>query len=164
VYYGDASRYDLLYAAGAAKAKLIIIAVEPAHKRLEMIETIKKHFPDLRMLVRATNRYDAYDQMNAGMLHVYRETIDTSLRVGVDAMKFLGWRQYTAQRAARTFFKLDEANLKKLAAIKDNDEYIITAREKIEELERILQADRNQVAGAIDTGWDEESLIADTRK
>jgi Trk K+ transport system NAD-binding subunit len=164
VYYGDASRYDLLYAAGAAKAKLIIIAVEPAHKRLEMIETIKKHFPDLRMLVRATNRYDAYDQMNAGMLHVYRETIDTSLRVGVDAMKFLGWRQYTAQRAARTFFRLDEANMKKLAAIKDNDEYIITAREKIEELERILQADRNQVAGAIDTGWDEESLIADTRK
>jgi hypothetical protein len=79
-------------------------------------------------------------------------------------MKFLGWRQYTAQRAARTFFRLDEANMKKLAAIKDNDEYIITAREKIEELERILQADRNQVAGAIDTGWDEESLIADTRK
>jgi monovalent cation:proton antiporter-2 (CPA2) family protein len=164
VYYGDASRYDLLYAAGAAKAKLIIIAVEPSEKRLEMIETVKKHFPDLRMLVRATNRYDAYDQMNAGMLHVYRETIDTALRVGVDAMKFLGWRQYTAQRAARTFFKLDEANLKKLAAIKDDNEYIITAREKIEELERILQADQNQVASAIDTGWDEESLIADVRK
>jgi monovalent cation:proton antiporter-2 (CPA2) family protein len=164
VYYGDASRYDLLYAAGAAKAKLIIIAVEPSEKRLEMIETVKKHFPDLRMLVRATNRYDAYDQMNAGMLHVYRETIDTALRVGVDAMKFLGWRQYTAQRAARTFFRLDEANLKKLAAIKDDNEYIITAREKIEELERILQADQNQVASAIDTGWDEESLIADVRK
>jgi monovalent cation:proton antiporter-2 (CPA2) family protein len=164
VYYGDASRYDLLYAAGAQKAKLIIIAVEPSQKRLDMIETIKKHFPDLRMLVRATNRYDAYDQMNAGMLHVYRETIDTALRVGVDAMKFLGWRQYTAQRAARTFFRLDEANLKKLAAIKDDDEYIVTAREKIEELERILQADQNQVANAIDTGWDEESLIADARK
>jgi monovalent cation:proton antiporter-2 (CPA2) family protein len=164
VYYGDASRYDLLYAAGALKAKLIIIAVEPSEKRLEMIETVKKHFPDLRMLVRATNRYDAYDQMNAGMLHVYRETIDTALRVGVDAMKFLGWRQYTAQRAARTFFRLDEANLKKLAAIKDDNEYIITAREKIEELERILQADQNQVASAIDTGWDEESLIAAVRK
>jgi voltage-gated potassium channel Kch len=164
VYYGDASRYDLLYAAGAATARLIIIALEPAEKRLELIETVKKHFPDLRMLVRATNRYDAYDQMNAGMLHVYRETVDTALRVGVDAMIFLGLRRYTAQRAARTFFRLDEANLKKLAAIKDEDEYIVTAREKIEELERVLQADQNQRTGAVDRGWDEEGLIADANR
>src|SRR5262249_39245808 len=71
VYYGDATRYDMLKAAGAANAKLIVIALEPADKRLELIETIKKHYPNLRMLVRATNRFDAYDQMNAGMLHVY---------------------------------------------------------------------------------------------
>jgi Trk K+ transport system NAD-binding subunit len=164
VYYGDASRHDLLYAAGADKAKLIIIALEPAEKRLELIETVKKHFPELRMLVRASNRYDAYDQMNAGMLHVYRETMDTALRVGVDAMKFLGLRQYTAQRAAQKFFKLDEANLKMLAAIKNNDEYIVTVREKIEELEKVLQADQNQFVSAADSGWDEEGLIADASK
>jgi len=163
VYYGDASRHDLLAMAGASDAKLIIIALEPPEKRLELIETIKKHFPNLRMLVRAQNRYDAYDQMNAGMLHVYRETIDTSLRVGVDAMKFLGHRTYSAQRAARTFFKYDEANLKKLAAIQDKDEYIITARGDIEELERLLQADRQDKDIERDTGWDEENLIADVR-
>lgn len=164
VYYGDASRHDLLHAAGAAKAKLIIIALEPAEKRLELIETVKKHFPELRMLVRASNRYDAYDQMNAGMLHVYRETIDTALRVGVDSLRFLGLRQYAARRAARTFFRLDEANLKKLASIKDTDEYILSAREKIEELERVLQADQNQFASTVDKGWDEESLIADANR
>ena len=87
VYYGDASRYDLLKSAGADTAKLIIITLEPPEKRLEMIETIKKHFPNLRMLVRAENRFDAYDLMNAGMMHVYRQTIDTSLRMGVDVMK-----------------------------------------------------------------------------
>lgn len=164
VYYGDASRYDLLQSAGADKAKLIIITIEPPEKRLEMIETIKKHFPNLRMLVRAENRFDAYDQMNAGMLHVYRETVDTALRVGVDAMRFLGYRTYTAQRAARTFLRLDEANLKKLASIKDKDEYIVTARDNIEELEKILQQDSNQLASAEDRGWDEESLIADANK
>lgn len=164
VYYGDASRYDLLQAAGADKAKLIIITLEPTEKRLELIETIKKHFPNLRMLVRAQNRYDAYDQMNAGMLHVYRETVDTALRVGVDAMKFLGYRSYTAQRAARKFLRLDEANMKKLASIKDPDEYIVTVKDKIEELERIIQQDSNQVASAGDKGWDEESLIADANK
>ena len=164
VYYGDASRYDLLEAAGAAKAKLIVIAVGDAEKRLEMIETIKKHFPNLRMLVRAGNRYDAYDLMNAGMLHVYRETIDTSLRVGVDVMRFLGHRTYTAQRAARSFLKMDEANLKKLAAIQDQDEYIITAKNYIEEMEQMLRQDHDSTLSAEDKGWDEESLIADANK
>lgn len=164
VFYGDASRYDLLLAAGAAKARLIVITIEPAEKRLELIETVKKHFPDLRMLVRASNRYDAYDQMNAGMLHVYRESVDTALRLGVDVMRFLGFRAYTARRAARRFLQIDEANLKKLAAITDPDEYVLTARERIEELERILQADHLQLAAAADTGWDEESLISDANK
>ena len=128
-----------------------------------MVDTIKKHFPNLRMLVRATNRYDTYDLMNAGMLHVYRETIDTALRVGVDAMKFLGYRTYSAQRASRTFFKLDEANLKKLAAIQDKDEYILSAKYHIEEMEKMLQQDA-VIMNAEDTGWDEDSLIADANK
>ncbi|MEP7141767.1 MAG: monovalent cation:proton antiporter-2 (CPA2) family protein [Ferruginibacter sp.] len=161
VYYGDASRYDLLYAAGAAKAKIIVIAIADASKRLEMIETIKKHFPDLRMLVRSTNRTDAYDLMNAGMLHVYRETLDTALRLGVDAMKFLGYRTYTAHRSARTFFKQDELNMKKLASIREEEQYINTARELIEELEDIIKADSQSISFTGDAGWDEEGLIKD---
>jgi voltage-gated potassium channel Kch len=144
VFYGDASRHDVLRAAGAAEAKFIIISLEPSEKRLEMIETIKKHFPDLRMLVRAKNRYDAYDLMNAGMLHVYRETIDTSLRVGVDVMKMLGHKELTVIRSARKFFRQDEENLKKLASIRDTEEYILTARSYIEELERMLRTDTDQ--------------------
>jgi Kef-type K+ transport system membrane component KefB/Trk K+ transport system NAD-binding subunit len=163
VYYGDASRHDLLSAAGAADAKLIIITLEPAEKRLELIETIKKHFPHLRMLVRAQNRYDAYDQMNAGMLHIYRETIDTSLRLSVDAMKFLGYRTYAANRAARMFLKYDESKLKQLAAIRDKDEYINTARTNIEELERLLQADASPDAFDGEKGWDDEGLMNEVR-
>ena len=158
VFYGDASRYDLLHAAGAAEAKLIIIAIDSAEKRLEMIETVKKHFPDLHMFVRATNRYDAYDLMNAGVLRVYRETVDTAIRMGVDVMTMLGKRSYTANRLARTFLRHDEANLKKLAAIRDPDEYIIAARNYIEELELIVQADMKEPALERDAGWDIESL------
>jgi CPA2 family monovalent cation:H+ antiporter-2 len=164
VYYGDASRYDLLVSAGANTAKLIIITLEPPDKRLEMIETIKKHFPNLRMLVRAQNRFDAYDLMNAGMLHVYRETIDTSVRMGVDVMKLLGFRAYTAQRAARTFLKIDEKNLRKLSAIRDPDQYILAAKEKIEELEQIIQAERGDLTLQEDGAWDEESLIAEMQE
>jgi monovalent cation:H+ antiporter-2, CPA2 family len=164
VYYGDASRYDLLKAAGADTAKLIIMTLEPADKRLEMIETIKKHFPNLRMLVRAENRFDAYDLMNAGMMHVYRETIDTSLRMGVDVMKMLGYRAYTAQRAARTFLRIDESNMKKLAAIRDQNQYILAAKANIEELEQIIQAERGAMNLQEDGAWDEDSLIAEMQQ
>ncbi|MDQ3277550.1 MAG: monovalent cation:proton antiporter-2 (CPA2) family protein [Bacteroidota bacterium] len=157
VFYGDASRHDLLHAAGAAEAKIIIIAIDDAAKRLEMIETVKKHFPNLHILVRASHRYDAYDLMNAGMLHVYRESVDTSIRLGVDAMTILGYRAYTAKRLAKTFLRHDEKNLKKLAAIRNPDEYINIARQYIEELELIIQTDA-QGSTLYDAGWDAETL------
>lgn len=159
VYYGDASRYDLLHAAGASYAKLIVISLEPSDKRLEMIETIKKHFPNLRMFVRAKNRYDAYDLMNAGMLHVYRETIDTSIRLGVDVMKILGHKKTTAIRAAKKFFEYDEAKLKELASIRDSEEYILTARSYIEELDKMLRADMLQSSTKTNTGSPEDEAF-----
>jgi monovalent cation:H+ antiporter-2, CPA2 family len=162
VFYGDASRHDLLHAAGASEAKIIVIAIDHAEKRMEMIQTVKKHFPNLHILVRASNRYDAYDQMNAGMLHVYRETIDTSVRVGVDAMTILGYRKYTAKRMARTFLKHDELNLKRLASIRNPEEYINTARQYIEELELVIQADGTG-SSLFDAGWDAETLREEVR-
>jgi Kef-type K+ transport system membrane component KefB/voltage-gated potassium channel Kch len=158
VFYGDASRHELLQAAGAGEARIIVIAISDPERRLEMIETVKKHFPHLHILVRAANRYDAYDQMNAGMLHVYRETLDTSLRLGVDALTLLGHRAYTARRLARLFLKQDEKNLKKLAAIRNEEEYISEARKFIEEIELIIQADRQDLASGPDGAWDAESL------
>lgn len=158
VFYGDASRHELLQSAGASEAKIIIIAIQAQNKRLEMIETVKKHFPHLHMFVRATNRYDAYDQMNAGMLHVYRETLDTSLRMGVDALNMLGHRAYTTKRLARLFLKHDEINLKKLAAIRNREEYISESKKFIEEIELIIQADRQDFASGPDGAWDAESL------
>lgn len=163
VYYGDASRHDLLEIAGAAKAKIIVIAISDREKRLELVETVKKHFPDLHILVRSTNRYDAYDLMNAGMLHIYRETLDTSLRVGVDALTLLGYRAHEATRAAKTFFVHDERTLKRLSAIRNEDEYLSAARETMEELERVMQADRNAPDLRNDEGWDEGSLIQDAQ-
>jgi monovalent cation:proton antiporter-2 (CPA2) family protein len=163
VFYGDASRLDLLKSAGAGEARIIIIAIDSSKKRLELVETVKKHFPHLHILVRATNREDAYDLMNAGMLHVYRETLDTSLRLGVDAMTILGYRTYTAKRLARTFFKHDEKNLKKLAAIRNQEEYIVEARNYIEEIELIIQADRQDPSLEQDAGWDADSLREEAR-
>jgi hypothetical protein len=101
--------------------------------------------------------------MNAGMLRVYRETLDTSLRLGVDAMRLLGLRAYTAQRLAHTFFKYDEKNLKQLAAIHNQEEYIIEARKNIEELELIIQSDNAMSMEERDGDWDSQSLREEVR-
>lgn len=163
VFYGDPSRYELLRAAGAAEAKIILIAMDSAEKRLSIIDTVKKHFPHLHMLVRASNRYDAYDLMNAGMLHVYRETLDTSLKMGVDTMTMLGYRAYTAMRLARTFIRHDERNMKKLASIRNESEYIVEARKYIEELELIIQSDNQYRSADTEAGWDPESVREEVR-
>ncbi|WP_207492832.1 monovalent cation:proton antiporter-2 (CPA2) family protein [Aridibaculum aurantiacum] len=164
VYYGDATRPDLLAAAGANEAKLLIITLSDPAKVLEMVETVKKYFPNLRVLARAYDRGDTYQLMDEGMLHIYRETLDTSLRMGVDAMSLLGHRKYHAQRAARTFLKHDERALKKLAAVRgDQKEYINVAREVIEELETFIQSDRQNAKLQLDEGWDGDSLIAESK-
>jgi CPA2 family monovalent cation:H+ antiporter-2 len=163
VYYGDASRHDLLHAAGAADAKIILITIGDNEKRLEMIETIKKHFPHLQMMVRAADRTDAYDQMNAGMLHIYRENLDSSLRMGVDTLRLMGRRTYTATRAAQTFLRYDELAMKKLSSIRDPKQYINISREFIDELERIIQTDTHASDIGQQKGWDEESLIEEMK-
>ncbi len=128
-----------------------------------MIETVKKHFPHLHLFVRAQNRFDAYDQMNAGMLHVYRETVDTALRLSQDVLIQLGHRAYKVKRMANVFLKYDEQVLKELASIRDEEEYIVAARGHIEELERLLQTDLNKALPDIDAGWDDDGLIAEAR-
>jgi CPA2 family monovalent cation:H+ antiporter-2 len=132
----------LLEIAGANKAKLIVIAIGDEKKRMELVETIKTHFPNLQMLVRSSNRWEAYDLMNAGMLHIYRETLDTSLRVGVDVMKMLGYAPETTERLARRFFEHDEKTLKRLSAIRNDEEYISAARKVTQELALLMKEDQ----------------------
>ena len=115
------------------------------------------------MLVRAKNRFDAYDLMNAGMLHIYRETLETSLRVGVDAMSLLGYRKYTAKRLAKNFIKYDEANMKYLSAIRNQEEYVVEARKYIEEIEETIQSDRQNLFFGGDMSWDPETLREEAR-
>jgi CPA2 family monovalent cation:H+ antiporter-2 len=73
------------------------------------------------------------------MMHIYRETFDTSLRLGVDALKLLGHRAHEATRMAKTFFVHDERTLKHLSSIRNDEEYIHAARQHMEELEMIMQ-------------------------
>lgn len=157
VYYGDAARMDMLQSAGAMQAKLIVIAMETPEKNLEVVEAVKKHFPHLQMLVRATENADAFDLMNSGVLHIYRETVDTSLRMASDALEMLGHRAYQSQRAARMFRKFDEQSLKGMAAYRDDKQYVNVVKERIDELQKLIQADSYTNLLVRDAGWDKDN-------
>ncbi len=160
VFYGDASRHDLLESAGAASAKVLIIAVDDHDTVLELVETARKHWPHLRILARATGRTEAYDLLDAGVDHVYRETFDASVRIGVDALRALGHPAYDAHRRGRAFRRHDERLLGELAPHRgDRAAYIREANRRREEMERILADDAaDPTSRHHDAGWDADSL------
>jgi voltage-gated potassium channel Kch len=164
VYYGDATRHDLLHTAGAARARLLVIALDTPAKTLEVVHTARRHFPDLEILARAFDWQDGHELLAAGVTHVYREAVDTSLRLGTDALRLLGFRAYQAHRAAQRFLRHDEQALRDLTADRgDTALYISLARQRIEELERMLKADLAAPPLDRDAGWDAESLREEAR-
>ncbi len=159
VYYGDATRADLLEVAGAAEARLLVVALPDPDTTLELVRTARKHFPELTILARAFDWPDAHRLMAAGVEHVYRDTLDTSLRAGRDALTLLGSRAYAAQRATQTFRRHDEESVRKLYEMRDDRPgFLSAARERIQELERMLRMDLEESHDTRDAGWDPESL------
>jgi monovalent cation:proton antiporter-2 (CPA2) family protein len=154
VFYGDASRLELLQAAGADKAKLIIIAIDDEEKSLLIVEMVKKYFPNLQILARAKGRDHAYRLLNVGIEQIYRETLGSSLDLSVAALRILGFRAYEAQRVAKSFRDYDEQTVRQLAPFAGNEaEYIVKARERIRTLDEIFTAERNATQRS-DVGWD----------
>ena len=165
VFYGDASRLDLLRAAGVEKAKLLILAIDDHQKIMEIEHTIKKHFPNIQIMARANGRIAAYDLLDSGIEHVYRDTFETSLRMGVNALGLLGFHPYQAHRLARLFRRRDEKDLRELAKLRhDRKEYFYSARDRIEDLERLLKAEQEGHDETRDMGWDTRSLREDMSK
>ena len=160
VYYGDATRSDLLESAGVNNADLLISAIDNPDSTLQMVELLRDSYPNLNLMVRAKSRVDAYQLLNLGVQHIYRESLDTSVRMAGDALHFLGQRKYTILRQAQNFKKYDEESMRKLAdKVLNSEEYIFRAREEIAQQEALLRDDlkRGNLAED-DTSWDSETM------
>ncbi len=141
-FYGDASRLDLLEAAGARQAKLFVLAIDDEAKALQIITTVQQAFPQLKILARATSRQHAYEILRLGVTQVYRETLGSALDLSIDALREMGMDERRARRAAELFRKHDEASVREMAKLPDDDEaYVSVARKHIENLERALASD-----------------------
>lgn len=155
VFYGDATRVDLLQAAGAERANVLISAIDSPEKNQELVDVVQMHFPQLTLFMRSKNRNDAYELLDRGLEHVYRESVHTSVALGVDVLQNLGFRKYTLHRKAAAFIKYDEAALRHLGKNRDKiDAYILGVRREIELQEKLLQEDRLFADIRQDTAWD----------
>ena len=142
VYYGDASNLDLLKSAGAAKAKLLVVAIDDAAKVLEIVNLVKKEFPDLKIFARARNRRHAYELHKAGVEYCRRETFDASLVMAEEVMKSLGKRAFNVRFKAQQFMLHDERALEdSFQFFETEDDLISFSRKTVQELETILQSD-----------------------
>jgi len=160
-FYGDATRLDILKSAGAEEARILIIAVADTFTNFDLIEKVRKHYSHLAVMVRVKGRHDAYEMIEMGVKDIYRESIDASVRLGVDALVKLGYRRYAATRAGQNFIKYDEAALLKLAPHHhDEKSYIFNAREQIILQEQLLANDREVNPIINDHAWDSESRTA----
>jgi len=151
-FYGDATRLDLLHTAGAARARIFIIAIDNEEKALEVVDLVQENFPKLRILARATSRQHAYELLRKGVTDVYRETFGSAVDLSVHALGMLGLEGERARRTAQIFREHDEASVREMAQVQDDDDaaYVSLARLHIENLERALASDRemfNDAAG-----------------
>jgi CPA2 family monovalent cation:H+ antiporter-2 len=157
VFYGDATRIDILKSAGAGEARILIAAIDSPEINFDLVEKIKNTFPDLAVMVRARNRLDAYELLDMGVDDVYRESLDTSVRLGIDVLVKLGVRKYSATRAGQNFIKYDEVALRELAKHRhDQSTYIFSTREQIEIQEQLLTRDRDSSPNVNDHAWDSD--------
>ncbi len=142
LYYGDASRLDLLRAAHADQAKAFVLAIDDPIASVRTAETVKTHFPTLRIFARARNRQHAYQLMALGVTLVTRETLHSSLDLSRQLLSGLGLDDAEAARTVEKFAEHDERLLQAQFLVRHDEKALIqTSQQAAAELESLFAAD-----------------------
>lgn len=155
-FYGDASRPDLLDAAGLANAELLVVAVDEPERVLAIVDYARRARPDLHIIARARTRQDVYSLYQAGATDIVRETFDSALRGARYALMSTGMVETEARRRARLFENKDREGIRRLAALYDPDKSF-TENEPYMELARKIEAEiEASMRGETDPASDRE--------
>jgi glutathione-regulated potassium-efflux system protein KefB len=145
IYYGDASRLDLLRAARADKAKIFVLAIDDIEASVRTAETVLQHFPHLTIFARARNRQHSYRLLNLGIKHVMRETWVSSLEMAGDVLEELG---YTFSERIKTLERFRQHDEELLLATyphhKDEKKIAEMAAQARKELESLFEKDASE--------------------
>jgi voltage-gated potassium channel Kch len=151
-YYGDATRADVLEKAGAERARLLIVAIDDAEAAMRVVQRARQRFPELRLLVRAHSRTDAFEYLEMGVPAI-RETFGSALDAAEEALRLLSYSPAAARRVVQRFRQHDEEMLLKQMAVRKEDAQLMAlsqqGRRDLENLlgnELLSQVDQNDAA------------------
>ncbi|WP_374569364.1 glutathione-regulated potassium-efflux system protein KefC [Ideonella sp.] len=143
VYYGDATRLDLLRVAGAGSAKVLVVAIDDIEQSLAVVDLARAHFPNLTLVVRARNAQHWYDLNKRGVTHIERETFDSALMSGRSVLETLGFEPHHARTLALKFRRHSVEQLHALAPHRgDQARLMAMAKAGRQQLEEMFAQDR----------------------
>lgn len=156
-YYGDATRPDLLHAAGMEEATLFVAALDDRERQIQVVEHVRHHYPNCKIVARAFDRHHLYELQNAGAHKVVREMFESSLTAGRSSLEMLGMHPFKAERKARAFRRHDFKVLASMKASWDeagaDHNYLNQARRHAENLEKIMTDESEHRHDATSRGW-----------
>ena len=145
VFYGDATRLDLLQAAGAANARLLVNAIDGVEDSLALVDRVRQNFPSLPIVSRARNVSHYLELRMRGVAVIERETFESALRAGRAALVALGVDPYRAREMADVFRRHNQSTVEsQLAVYQDETRYMAAAKAGREELEESFRRDRER--------------------
>ena len=150
-FFGDPTRPELLHAAGLAKAKVLVVAMDDKDASTRIVAQARRERPDIHIVARARDRVHVYELYRAGANDIVREMFDSSLRAGRYVLENMGLSEFEASENEKTFYKLDRTAMLELATlwkpgvdVTDNEAYVARARELNRDLETALVHQLNE--------------------
>ncbi len=151
-YFGDATRPDLLEAAGIEEASVFIIAIDNPEQVTQLVKHVNHHYPHIHIIARAFDNHHVYDLWSYGCRDIIRETFDSSLRMGRSAFEALGMSRSTAEQMIDVFVQHDKVSMVEVAdaheigvPFHENQAFIKRLREYLEEKNPHLQAAMDKI-------------------
>ena len=160
VFFGDATRPDMLHAAGIEHARMLIIAIDDKHNTTELVHYVHANYPHVHIVARAEDRRHVYELWSAGCRDIIRENFDGAVRAGRSALEALGVHPYDAERQVQGYVENDKAQLREVAGLYDpnipiheNQPYIERTKEFIARTEAIMRGRSESFSSRADRGW-----------
>lgn len=145
VYYGDASRLDLLESAGTSQAKYFVIAVDDVETSVQIAKTLRESYPHIKVFARARNRGHAFELMDAGINRIKRETFDSSANFVKDLLIEMGFPKDNAQRLIEQFKRHDELMMLEQYKVRHDDKmFVDISQQSAAQLAQVLSDESRQ--------------------
>jgi glutathione-regulated potassium-efflux system ancillary protein KefC len=161
VFYGDATRLDLLRIAGAGEARVLVVAVDDVQQSLSIVDLAQAYFPHLELVVRARDVTHWNELRDRGVVRVERELFESSLRSARTVLEVLGFGPYEARRQAMRFRHHNIRLFEKMYPHhKDRAKLIAVVRQGRQQFEEQMAQERAEAAsrrrgGGAPAGWDD---------